>query len=205
MQRCLVQMSNPPILTEGNFVTAIDIIERQVVGAVVMFFEQRDPVWVQTLATVARPQIEKLAKQQNLKLPHQRFYSDVVAGFAPHMTEKERYAQIEQARSLMTHANHPSNHLDEVHPDNIDLDRLLGIVTADLMNLYIPLKRALPPEIEAFTYWHIAHDPDFEPHSSQFESRYKIFQGIKGLPPNEQRERGLRFMRWVVSLEPTEA
>jgi hypothetical protein len=197
-------MKNPPKLTEEQFSNATDIIERQITGAVVLFFEQKDPVWIQALATIARPQIEKLAEQQNLKLPQQRFYSDVVAKMAPQMSKKERWEYIERARSLMTHANNPDNHQDDISPDRIDLDRLLGVVTADLMNLYMPLKRALPAEIEAFTYWHIARDPDFEPLSSQFELRFPIFRGIKKLPLNEQLERGLRFMNWVVSLPPEE-
>lgn len=198
MRQYLAMMNELERIKIATRIRAFNIIQRQVIGSITLYFEQRDNVWVNTLVSVARPKIEKLAKELEIR-DEVTFYSDHIAQYPEYLQGMKPHDYLNRVRGLMAHPLNPNNHRPEIFPDAFDPANLILCAIFDLMKFHDALDMETPPEMCAFGLWHIAVSPDHGNQGLDMTNQYRILRDIRSQSSSEQRRRGLKFMNWFVA------
>lgn len=191
----------PNSAIEETLQRALDIVESQLVGAITLYFEDRDTIWVQSLASIARSQIEEIARKLGIR-DELELYSDYMSKALPdQLINGKIYPYLNRVRSLMTHATNPNNHTEEILSENFDPANLIFCAIFDLMKIHMHQRMWLisAEELMAFLLWHLAICPDHNNQGQDLVNQYPIFSNIRLQSRAEQLRRGLKFTRWWVN------
>lgn len=124
-------------------ITKLDAARRQLDTAVLLYFNQRDPVSIHVLAAGAHEILSDLAKQagDSMVLEKSLFalLPEDLAGFA------RRAARSPQ--NFFKHANRDSRKMLEFNPE------FTGVMLLDAMASYVHITGDEPPTFEAFADW----------------------------------------------------
>ena len=137
----------------GTTLQSIDKIEaasRQLVTAIRLFFDDRDPISIFSLAQNAREILATLCEARTI----QGFVSHALSVF-PTNTPDDIYKLANRDRSFFKHAdNDPDGRLEDFSDDRND--HVIFVATYDL----IALEKKCPLECQVFQTWYFAAYPE---------------------------------------------
>lgn len=173
--------------------TAIECIEQQVSSAVRMFFSGYSHVAYMTLIAINAHAIEKYAKNKSIRPDDQFFYE--LASENPNFSAEQIKKLLSDFRAVLAH---PESSLWDkgVNLDMEEPEVTIFSVCYDLKLLFRSLRRAIPPEIDAFHLWYMAKVLDAVRRHDLGINKYVILRQLSAQSREEQLRRGLKFMNW---------
>jgi hypothetical protein len=131
-------------------ISKLDVARRQLVTALRLFFDGRDPVSICTLAHAAREVLEALCRHRQLPA----FMDKIVEDNDTTLKDTRRIANY--GRNFFKHANEdPEATLDDFYDGRND-----GVLFVAIQDLKTLCNNRLPIEAQAFEAWFAAAFPD---------------------------------------------
>lgn len=168
----------------------ITVARRQLVEAIRLLFENRDPVTVYSLATNAQEILSTLCECRGVT--SLRTHIARPAG----LTDAQVQAtMINPARNFFKHANtDPDGILDDFRDE--DCDPVILIACVDLL----VLEGKSPIEVQVFVTWYAALYPEKFPDGSDWKlAAERKFPGLRELPREEQKRRAVRTLKGALA------
>lgn len=125
-----------------------DVVERQLLQAIRMFFREEDPVSIHTLSEAAAQVLNDIGSSYGTHSHIREGYSIL------HVTKKEWLDLIFQSRNFFKHADRDK---DSVHSFKLEWNDFSLI---DAVSMYGAIKKKWVPETKAFILWFFLMYPD---------------------------------------------
>jgi|APTNR8051073442_1049403.scaffolds.fasta_scaffold27837_2 hypothetical protein len=168
-------------------ITKLDAAKHQLITAIRLFFEDRDPIAVTSLAGNASEIVDTLCKNKG----HLRTVDEILRRF-PNVNEKYIRSLKHHDRNFFKHADRNS----EMSLDNYDEDFNDFLIMTAVQDLFA-LTKTVPIEIQVFQIWCIAAHPEkLNPDTSEetFSKIEEMFPDFSDLSRRQKKLKGLSIL-----------
>jgi hypothetical protein len=171
--------------------TPIIVARSQVLTALDLFFEDRDPVSVHALAGNAREILESLCRLEGLDP-----MTSEMLGNHPGKSKKWLYGVINLYRNCFKHLGKTEAERsgDQATLDQFD-DRVNGFLLYVCVEDYFLFRRAMPIAFQVFQAWFCALNLDLIVDPAAARIFRMAFPGLPDLPPATQKKTALEVLR----------
>jgi hypothetical protein len=134
---------------ETHWIDKVEVARRQIIEAVLLFFERRDAVVIHTIIASAHQVLFDIGRKRDVR--------SVLKSRAPKDTELQRYLKsINYPYNFFKHADRDLNGKINIGP----LERFTGDFIMDAIMMLQQLVGDIPTEAKVFWFWFVSKNPE---------------------------------------------
>jgi hypothetical protein len=171
-------------------VSKTDAARRQLQAAVLLFFNEQDPLAIHTLTAAGHEILSDLAKLGDVVMPMQQSF--LAAGLSKETVDTIR-AELRRPQNFLKHADRDPEAVLEFSP------RVTEMMLLEAVMEYTRLTGESPPLFEAYAKWVGVHEPDWFVSNPQMHA---LMLAAKPRMANLSRRQYLEwFLEWAAQIK----